>query len=479
MKKAFSNVLVSTMSLLLLPNLVLAEAKEVDDVIYAIDDYKLADILCDEIKDDKVMFGGMQDTNLVVFNETKDKVYLVDANKSKECKVLNDEEVTEIMEQLNKEADTTLEYYSWAKDNTIRKTYLHRMPAGYRYVLADKIEEGKTYYQKASIDGWVEARDDIDEPLYERYSFDYVTGVFDKTKEYYEDYIYIEGRVDKVENPNEEAFKNNKYVIKSTDEIEGEIIFTLTNPNFVLSKDITKLDLDIVFERENFVEYKVISGVKYLMFYKEGLPGLAIFKEDGTYLDSFLELDPKSSNNNILITMNANGKVNLRNNNYDLIYEVEKSDMGFDPYIHTVENDDYFIYTTKEDELGIIKVSYYELEEGANLTYNNKDLTIKTSGRLDLLSSVIVNDKELNKENYVVKSGSTILTLNKKYLDTLEKGTYTLKLEYNDGGYVETTFIIEEKVPNTFDGISTYIILSIVSLIGLCITILFTRKNKK
>lgn len=53
-----------------------------------------------------------------------------------------------------------------------------------------------------------------------------------------------------------------------------------------------------------------------------------------------------------------------------------------------------------------------------------------------------VNGQLLDPSNYVVSSGSTVVTLKDSYLKTLPKGEYSLKVTFKDGGEAKTNFTI-------------------------------------
>ena len=127
----------------------------------------------------------------------------------------------------------------------------------------------------------------------------------------------------------------------------------------------------------------------------------------------------------------------------------------------------------------------YEVKEGANLEYIiNKDeaATFRIDADYSLFETdgkVFVDDVLVNKDNYVSKTGSTIITLAKSYMDTLSTGTHTLKVTFNNGGTSETTFTVakqEEKNPQTSDNIISYI--SILGLSIISITGLYINKKK-
>lgn len=115
----------------------------------------------------------------------------------------------------------------------------------------------------------------------------------------------------------------------------------------------------------------------------------------------------------------------------------------------------------------------YKVLEGVNQTLRInkiKDLIIKIEASFDLFKTngkVYINDELLDENNYTAKEGSTIITLKEDYLKTLSKGTYTLKVTFDDDRYAITNFFIKEKIknPETSDNISNYIIISITSLL--------------
>lgn len=89
-----------------------------------------------------------------------------------------------------------------------------------------------------------------------------------------------------------------------------------------------------------------------------------------------------------------------------------------------------------------IEHKIYEIIEGQDQTYTNSNLKFRFSGELDLFHRLLINDVEIEETNYSKTSGSTIINLKSEYLNTLENGIHTLRVEYKDGGYVETTFTV-------------------------------------
>ena len=142
-------------------------------------------------------------------------------------------------------------------------------------------------------------------------------------------------------------------------------------------------------------------------------------------------------------------------------------------------NNNEFIMPDKDVTINVKKEYLYKIIEGANQTYNDKDLVIKTNGELNKLEKITVNGKELDSKYYTLISGSTILTLKKEYLSTLSNNTYNIKFIYNDGS-VETTFkIVNNKIinPATGDNIINYIIILGLSIIGLTSSTVLIKNN--
>lgn len=135
----------------------------------------------------------------------------------------------------------------------------------------------------------------------------------------------------------------------------------------------------------------------------------------------------------------------------------------------------------------------YNLTEGNNQITNiddgeNDNLTFKTSGHLEKLVKVYVDNNELKEDDYILENGSTIITLKDSYVKKLSPGTHTLKLQYIDNT-IEAQFKVEGKTtnsdtntnkikqPNTYDNISHHIIILLIGIIGLTSTLLVKRSR--
>ena len=71
-------------------------------------------------------------------------------------------------------------------------------------------------------------------------------------------------------------------------------------------------------------------------------------------------------------------------------------------------------------------------------------LSFTANGPISKFVSVEIDGKVIDAKHYSVKSGSTVITLNASYLDTLSVGTHTVTVVYSDGE-TEGTFEISPK----------------------------------
>lgn len=153
-----------------------------------------------------------------------------------------------------------------------------------------------------------------------------------------------------------------------------------------------------------------------------------------------------------------------------------------------------FKYVDETEEKDIPKEIIYKFLEGENQKYiiNQSD---NARFRIDADYSLFQNGGKLyiddilvDTNNYTSESGSTIITLKKDYVSKLGVGEHTLKVVFNDGGVAESKFTISEgkyeikdtiKNPQTWDSITTYIILSIISVVGIVVAIIINTKKKE
>ena len=160
----------------------------------------------------------------------------------------------------------------------------------------------------------------------------------------------------------------------------------------------------------------------------------------------------------------------------------------------------------------VVEKIEYKVIEGAEQTYT---ITEDTEARFRIdadyslfNNKVYVDNVLVDSSNYTSKSGSTIIVLNKNYVDTLAIGEHTLKVAFADGGEAETTFTIARKTennnnnensnennipskpenkeemkdnslnPKTGDNIMLYVAIASMSIIGLGATTIVAKKKK-
>ena len=136
----------------------------------------------------------------------------------------------------------------------------------------------------------------------------------------------------------------------------------------------------------------------------------------------------------------------------------------------------------------------YKFTEGANQIYTideSKNAIFKIDADFSLFDGKLYIDGTLiDAKNYKAESGSTVITLNKEYVDTLSVGEHAIKVEFSDGGLATTKFEVKAKQvntekteditnPQTGDNIGTYIILSIISVLGIAATVVINNKKKR
>ena len=164
----------------------------------------------------------------------------------------------------------------------------------------------------------------------------------------------------------------------------------------------------------------------------------------------------------------------------------------------------------------VVEKIEYKVIEGAEQTYTiteDTEARFKIDADYSLFNNKVYVDNVLvDSSNYTSKSGSTIIVLNKDYVDTLAVGEHTLKVAFADGGEAETTFTIARKTednnnnednnennnenntpskpenkeemkdngsnPKTGDNIMLYVAIASISIIGLGATTIVAKKKK-
>ena len=181
-------------------------------------------------------------------------------------------------------------------------------------------------------------------------------------------------------------------------------------------------------------------------------------------------------------------------------YQITKTDaLGIKDKIITIECDGM-----TADIAITVKEIVYTVLEGENRKFiknYDKDISIKIDADVTLFQKVFIDDEEIDKSNYVITSGSTIVTLKQSYLNQLSVGTHTMKTVFTDGGVAYSTItIIEEDAdknnldkgdtnlenntnitsttPKTGDTILTFVTMFIISVLGIVITLKYKKSQR-
>lgn len=127
----------------------------------------------------------------------------------------------------------------------------------------------------------------------------------------------------------------------------------------------------------------------------------------------------------------------------------------------------------------------YKIIQGDNQKYilgSKKDVIISSNGELSKLISIEIDDGNIiDSSNYILESGSTILTLKSNFLEKMSVGKHTITFRYNDGESVSATLnIVENNTsnPETGDNILFYISMFGLSIIGFAGSTLCLKKRE-
>ncbi|MBQ8983248.1 MAG: hypothetical protein IJ079_06630, partial [Lachnospiraceae bacterium] len=91
----------------------------------------------------------------------------------------------------------------------------------------------------------------------------------------------------------------------------------------------------------------------------------------------------------------------------------------------------------------------YTILDGKDQTLpleQGKELTIRASGSVEDFAGLKIDGVEVDRANYTVTSGSTIITLKPEFLNTLGEGEHTFTFVYVDGE-VSTSFTLTQSTP--------------------------------
>ena len=135
------------------------------------------------------------------------------------------------------------------------------------------------------------------------------------------------------------------------------------------------------------------------------------------------------------------------------------------------------------DKLAAALVAYDIVEgDGSSWTEDSgHNITFVVNGLLDKFVGIKVDGKDVDKANYEVKAGSTIITLKASYLDTLTVGEHTITVVYTDGG-TDGTFNVHAKANSPATGDNSHLMLWIVLLLisgGALVTLTVVDRKRR
>ena len=148
------------------------------------------------------------------------------------------------------------------------------------------------------------------------------------------------------------------------------------------------------------------------------------------------------------------------------------------------DSDIRYTYCTINLELTASEAEYKVLDGQEQKIEKGSDLVIRFDGDINKFVGLVVDGKAVDSKYYKLEAGSTIVTLDKSYLDTLENGEYEITALYSDGD-VSTSFniinpenvaveekkddavVVDKKEENPFTADSV-----IIAIIGLSISLL-------
>ena len=126
----------------------------------------------------------------------------------------------------------------------------------------------------------------------------------------------------------------------------------------------------------------------------------------------------------------------------------------------------------------------YDIVEGDGSSWtedSNHNITFVVNGLFSKFVGIKVDGKDVDKANYEVKAGSTIITLKASYLDTLAVGEHTITVVYTDGS-TDGTFNVHAKANSPATGDNSHMFLWIALLFvsgGAVITLTVVDRKRR
>ena len=231
---------------------------------------------------------------------------------------------------------------------------------------------------------------------------------------------------------------------------------------------------------------KLFANLEKTLYYKDANGSLV---ETDNETEAIIKIvGNKQANKAILTVINTGDKKQFKG----LQTKYTGSKLQYDGTDNGVINEtrtDYYTRCTYNFTFKYNEQKEYNFIEGINQIYvisKNDIMKFRINADYSLFENggkVYIDDVLVDSSNYTSESGSTIINFKKSFVDKLSKGEHTLKVVFNDNGVAITRFVINGDAslienPNTGDNITSYIIKSIASGLGLVAIGSYVIKNK-
>ena len=242
---------------------------------------------------------------------------------------------------------------------------------------------------------------------------------------------------------------------------------------------------------------KLFADLEKTLYYKKVNDGLELTDSESEAVIKIV--GNKDENKAILTAVNVGTKKSEVFKGLHTKYTGSK--LNFDGAAGSILNEirtDYYTRCKYEFNFQYVKEEVspkeYKFTEGANQIYvidESQNAIFRIDADFSLFDGkVYIDDALLDAKNYQAESGSTVIILNKEYVDTLSVGEHTIKVEFSGSGSATTKFEAKAKQanteksenitnPQTGDNIGTYIVLSIVSVLGIAATMMINKKKRE
>lgn len=242
---------------------------------------------------------------------------------------------------------------------------------------------------------------------------------------------------------------------------------------------------------------KSFADLEKTLYYRRDYNGLLLTDNESEAVIKIV--GNKSENKAILTAVNVGTKKSENFKGFHTKYTGSALNYdGTDSGIINETRTDYYTRCKYEFTFQYVKEEVspkeYKFTEGANQIYTideSKNAIFRIDADFSLFDGKLYIDGILvDAKNYKAESGSTVITLNKEYVDTLSVGEHTIKVEFSDNGSATTKFEVKAKQvntektenitnPQTDDNIGIYIMLSIISVLGIATTVVINNKKKR